>query len=59
MRTTKANILESYVLVLLSVLDVPSESKKRILALPFKEFFMFPHSQMPFVHDESVEATLN
>jgi hypothetical protein len=32
-RTTKANILESNVLVLLSIEEVPSESIKTILAL--------------------------
>ena len=34
MRTTKANILESNVFVLLSIDDVPSESIKIILEFP-------------------------
>ena len=55
--TTRANILLSYVLVLLSVLEVPSLSKKTIFALPFKEFFGVLHNYIPFVHDYKEEAT--
>ena len=55
--TTNANILLSYVRVLLSVLEVPSLSKKTILALPFNEFFGVLQSQIPFVQLSKEGAT--
>jgi hypothetical protein len=57
--TTKANILLSYVFVLLSILEVPSLSKNTIFAFPFNEFFGVPHNHIPFVQLCKVDATSN
>ena len=58
-RTTNANIFESYVLVERSTEQVPSESRKTIFELPFGFFLGFPHIQIPFVHDAIEESTSN
>ena len=60
--TTKANILESYVLVLRSIEDVPSESMNMILALLLLlpcDFLELPHNHIPFVQELIVESTSN
>lgn len=58
-KTTSANILLSYVFVLLSILEVPSESINIIFAPPPCLFRKLPHNQIPFVQDEIVESTSN
>ena len=58
-RTTKANILESYVFVERSTEQVPSESRKIIFAFPFGFFLGFPQIHIPFVQDAIEESTSN
>ena len=59
MRTTKANIFESYVFVDISTLFVPSLSIKIILAFEFAFWMGELHNHIPRVQELIVDATSN
>jgi hypothetical protein len=57
--TTSANILLSYVFVLLSIEEVPSESIKIIFSLEPVFLRVPPHIHIPLVQELIVESTSN